>query len=65
MANVERQNIEKCGVAWKRVFKNGKEGLKISLNKQIYLAFPNTKKGSDDKQPDFVIIKYLDTPEGK
>ena len=55
----EKKNVEKCGVAWKRIFKNGKEGIKISLNKQIYLAFPNTRKQTD-KDPDYVIIKYID-----
>jgi len=60
----EKKNVEKCGVAWKRTFKNGKEGIKISLNKQIYLAFPNTRKQTD-KDPDYVIIRYLDDPVTK
>ena len=58
----EKKNVEKCGVAWKRIFKNGKEGIKISINREIYLAFVNTKKAGE-KDPDFVIVKYLDTPK--
>jgi hypothetical protein len=54
-------NIEKVGVAWTRVFKNGKEGLKLSINKQIYVAFKNLKK-SDDKDPDYIIVKFIDEP---
>jgi hypothetical protein len=47
------------GVAWNRKFKNGKEGIKISLNKEIYVAYLNTqKKKSTD--PDYVIIKFYD-----
>lgn len=55
----EKKNVEKVGVAWKRTFKNGKEGIKISLNKEIFLAFPNTRKQTD-KDPDYVLIRYLD-----
>jgi len=51
--------IEKIGVAWNRKFKNGKEGIKISINKKIYVAYKNTKK-KKDTDPDFVIIKFVD-----
>ena len=57
-----KKQIEKVGVAWKRTFKNGKEGIKISIEKKLYIAFLNTKK-SDDKDPDYVIVKFLDTPQ--
>lgn len=55
----QKSNVEKAGVAWIRTFKNGKEGLKISINKQIYIAFKNLKK-SGEKDPDFIIVKFLD-----
>jgi hypothetical protein len=62
----QKSNVEKAGVAWIRTFKNGKEGLKISINKQIYIAFKNLKK-SGEKDPDFIIVKFLDEvkQEGK
>lgn len=57
----KRAKIEKCGVCWIRKFKNGKEGLKISLNKVIYIAFKNSKKKPEDlKMPDYVIVKFID-----
>jgi len=55
----QKSNVEKAGVAWIRTFKNGKEGLKISINKQIYIAFKNLKKAGE-KDPDFIIVKFLD-----
>ena len=58
----KKDTVERVGVAWKRTFKNGKEGIKISINREIYLAFVNTKKAGE-KDPDFVIVKYLDTPK--
>ena len=51
--------IEKIGVAWDRKFKGGKEGIKISINKEIYIAYNNTKKKSDT-DPDYVIVKFVD-----
>jgi len=61
----KRAKIEKVGVAWLRKFKNGKEGLKISLNKVIYVAFKNSKKGDNLKAPDFIIVKFIDESEEK
>ena len=54
--------IEKIGVAWNREFKNGKEGLKLSLNKEIYIAYVNTKKSvsGKDTDPDYIIVKFID-----
>jgi hypothetical protein len=51
--------IEKQGVAWDRKFKNGKEGIKISINKEIYVAYKNTQK-QKDTDPDYVIIRFID-----
>lgn len=51
--------IEKIGVAWDRKFKNGKEGIKISIDKEIYIAYKNTKKNKDT-DPDYVIVKFVD-----
>ncbi len=61
-----KSNVEKVGVAWIRTFKNGKEGLKISINKQIYVAYKNLKK-SGEKDPDYIVVKFLDEvqPVGK
>jgi hypothetical protein len=56
--------IEKVGVAWNRKFKNNKEGIKLSINKQLYVAYKNNKK-SKDTDPDFVICKFIDEKEGK
>ena len=52
-------HIEKAGVAWKRTFKNKKEGIKISINKEIYVAYVNTAK-KKDTDPDYVICKFVD-----
>lgn len=60
----ERAQIEKVGVAWTRKFKNGKEGLKLSINKQLYVAFKNSKK-SKNTDPDFVVVRFLDEPKKK
>lgn len=57
MANA---NVEKRGVAWVRKFKNGKEGIKIAIDKKdIYIAYKNTKKAKDT-DPDFVIVSFVD-----
>lgn len=58
----KRAKIEKCGVVWLRQFKNGKEGLKISLNKVIYIAFKNTKK-KGEKDPDYILVRFIDEPK--
>ena len=55
----QKSNVEKAGVAWIRTFKNGKEGLKISINKQIYIAFKNLKK-SGEKDPDYIVVRFID-----
>ncbi len=51
--------VEKVGVAWLRKFKNGKDGFKLSLNGEIYVAYKNLKK-KDEKDPDFVVVKFID-----
>lgn len=51
--------IEKVGVAWDREFKNGKKGIKISINKDIYIAYKNNQK-KKDTDPDYVVVKYID-----
>ena len=53
--------IEKIGVAWNRKFKNNKEGIKISINKEIYIAYVNKAK-KKDTDPDYVIIRFIDDP---
>ena len=57
-----KAKIEKVGVMWERVFKNGKEGFKISLEKEIYVAYKNNKKLESGKEtdPDFIIVKFTD-----
>jgi uncharacterized protein (DUF736 family) len=55
----EKGKVENCGVAWKRTFKNGKEGIKISINREIYIAFVNTKKRGE-KDPDFIVVHFID-----
>lgn len=54
--------IVKQGVAWDRKFNNGKEGIKISLNKEIYIAYKNTQK-KKDTDPDYVIVRFFDDEE--
>ena len=51
--------VKKVGVAWNRKFKNGKEGIKISINKEIYIAYPN-KKVKKDTDPHYVICQFVD-----
>ena len=64
-AKNNRPEIEKVGVAWLRKMKNGKEGIKISINKEIFIAFKNNKKGDNIKAPDYVIVKFIDKKEEK
>ena len=59
MAKIERQ-----GVAWNRKFKNGKEGIKLSINKEIYIAYINTQK-KKDTDPDYVIVRFVDEEDSK
>ena len=59
-----RPEVQKVGVAWIRKLKNGKEAIKISINKEIFIAHKNLRK-SKDLDPDFVVVKYLDKKEEK
>ena len=54
-----RPEVQKVGVAWLRKLKNGKEAIKISINKEIYIAHKNLRK-SKDLDPDFVVVRYVD-----
>jgi len=56
---MSKYTIEKVGVAWIKQFKNGKEGLKLSINKKIYTAYKNTKK-QKETDPDYVIVSFID-----
>lgn len=51
--------VEKVGVAWLREFKNGKEGIKASIRKEIFIFYKNTSK-KKQTDPDFVICKFTD-----
>lgn len=51
--------IEKVGVAWNRVFKNNKKGIKLSIDKKLYVAFVNSKK-KKDTDPDYIIVRFID-----
>ena len=57
-----RAKIEKVGVGWKRLFKNKKSGLKLSIRKEILVAFENSRR-KKDTDPDYVICKFLDEPK--
>jgi hypothetical protein len=56
--------VQKVGVAWIRKLKNGRDAIKISINKEIFIAHKNLRK-SKDLDPDFVVVKYLDKKEEK
>lgn len=56
-AKVNKVKAEKVGVAWNREFKGGKKGLKISINKQLYVAYENKKKVKDT-DVDYVVCKF-------
>jgi len=60
----QRPEVQKVGVAWLRKLKNGKEAIKISINKEIFIAHKNLRK-SKDLDPDFVVVKYIDKKEEK
>lgn len=55
--------IKKVGVAWNREFKNKKKGIKISIEKKIYIAYENTQKSKSKNPetcPDYVICEFID-----
>ena len=56
---MKNYKIVKVGVAWKREFKNKKEGIKISIDKEIFIAYKNLRRKTD-KDPDFVVVKFVD-----
>jgi len=56
---VPKKQTEKVGVIWNKQFKSNKEGLKLSINGQLYVAFKNNKK-TDALDPDYIVVKYLD-----
>ena len=51
--------IEKVGVAWDRKFKNGKVGIKLSINKELFIAYKNTRK-TKELDPDYVIVRFVE-----
>jgi len=61
-AKKSRARVEKVGVAWNREFKGGKKGLKISIEKQLYVAYENKQK-KKDTDVDFVVCKFIDYKE--
>jgi len=54
-----KKQTEKVGVIWIKQFKSKKEGLKLSINNQLYVAFKNSKK-TQSTDPDYVVVKYVD-----
>ena len=56
---VVKKQTEKVGVIWNKQFKSKKDGLKLSINGQLYVAFKNTKK-VDALDPDYIVVKYID-----
>jgi hypothetical protein len=58
-----RPEIEKVGVGWIKEGKNGRDSIKLSVRKEILIAYKNNKKGDNKLAPDFVIIKYIDGPK--
>jgi len=58
-AKTNNARVEKVGVAWNREFKGGKKGLKISINKQLYVAYENKQK-KKDTDVDYVVCKFID-----
>lgn len=57
-----QDNVEKIGVGWKRESKAGKRFLKLSINKEIFIAYENAQKlkSGNELAPDYVIVKYID-----
>ena len=53
--------VEKVGVGWIKEAKGGKEAIKLSIKKEIFIAYKNNKKGDNKLAPDFVIVKYVDS----
>ena len=58
-AKNDRPNVQKVGVGWNREFKGGKKGLKLSINKEIFIAYEN-KKANKPTDPHYVICKFVD-----
>ena len=61
---MQKSTIQKVGVAWSREFKGGKKGIKASINKELFIFYENKKK-SKDTDPDYVVVKFLDSPDKK
>jgi len=59
MSEQKKKVTENVGVIWKKTFKSGKDGLKLSVNGELFVAFVNTKKVTN-LDPDYVIVKYID-----
>jgi len=60
-----RPETEKIGVGWIKEGKAGRDSIKLSIRKEIFVAYKNNKKGDNKLAPDFVIIKYIDKKEEK
>lgn len=59
MSEMPLKQTEKVGVVWNKKFKSGKDGLKISINGELFVAFINNKKALIT-DPDYVVVKYID-----
>lgn len=57
---MSKPTIQNVGVAWIKETKNKKEVIKISINKEIFIAYKNNKKGDNELAPDYVVVKFLD-----
>jgi len=55
----------KIGVGWIKEGKAGRDSIKLSIRKEIFVAYKNNKKGDNKLAPDFVIVKYIDKKEEK
>lgn len=60
---MDKTVVQKVGVAWKRKFKKS-EGIKVSINKEIFILYENKKK-SKNTDPDFVVVKFKDLENNK
>lgn len=59
----DKPQVEKIGVGWIKEGKGNRESIKLSIRKEIFVAYKNNKKGDNKLAPDFVIVKYLDSPK--